>query len=105
MSKNKIIYWSNNTQDFNIEPDSLLIDISKSQNSTTGRNYLSCPSIRDKHKNTFIERMPYDLDVDYTQGFKATSGVPISNKFGLYENSHMFALNLSKVFFAPEPQI
>jgi hypothetical protein len=102
------IYWGifdkDTSLDMSFEP--LLKDISFSQKTHTKSNYISCPAIREKHKNTFFTRMPCDVNFFYKENNYYTN-IPekISLRQGLYENSHSFNLAFNRIFYSPLPQI
>jgi hypothetical protein len=105
MTKNKVVYWSSAHNNFNIEPDPWILDFTALQKTVTGKNYMACPSIREKHKNTFISRMPVDLRVNFNTDYASDERVNMFKDRGIYENSNMFGVNLSRIFFSPEPQM
>jgi hypothetical protein len=102
------VYWGIFDKDLslNMGLESLLKDISFSQNKYTENNYLSCPAIREKHKNTFFTRIPCDIDFFYKDNEYHTN-IPerIALRQGLYENSHSFDLFFNRIFYSEVPQI
>jgi hypothetical protein len=111
MGKNKEIYWGI-FNDFptnsllNMEPKPLLKDLAESQKQYPGSNFVSCPSIANKFKNTFISHIPYDIDFFYLNGeYRTNRPNVIFPRTGLYENSHALDFNLQRIFFSATPQI
>jgi hypothetical protein len=110
MGKTKIVYWGifddyakNSLLD--LEPKSLIKDFSESQQNFKGQNYVSCPAFREKHKNTFISYIPYDISFGYRDGTYYRNKEEITLRDGLYDDSYAFDLKLLRIFYSEEPQI
>lgn len=103
----KTIYWSNLTelQDSQLELKPLLTDLAQSQASHKGGNFVACPAISSKHKNTFVSAIPYDLSVRFYNDELFTSDTKVTKREGLYDNSYAFDWGLSRIFFSEEPQL
>jgi hypothetical protein len=110
MGKTKIVYWAI-LQDyaknslFDLEPKSLIKDFSESQKNFKDQNYVACPAFREKHKNTFVSYIPYNLSFNYQDGTYYKNKDEFTVRPGLYDNSHAFDLNLFRIFYSEEPQI
>jgi hypothetical protein len=104
---NQIIYWANlsDISDDSIKLSSLLQDLGRSQLENRGVNFVACPAITTKHKNTFISRIPYDLSVKFVNDKLITDDSRIIQRTGLYNNSYAFDWNIKKIFFSPTPQL
>lgn len=103
----KIIYWANLTQleDSQLELKPLLADLAQSQAGHKGGNFVACPAISSKHKNTFVSTIPYDLSVRFYNDELFTSDTKVTRREGLYDNSYAFDWGLSRIFFSEEPQL
>jgi hypothetical protein len=102
------VYWGIFDKDlsFNRGFESLIKDISSAQNQHPENNYIACPAIRDKHKNTFFSRIPCDVNFFYQDNDYHTN-IPekIAVRQGLYENSHSFDLLFNTIFYSETPQM
>jgi len=110
MGKTKIVYWGvfdnyAQTSLFDLEPKSLIKDFSESQKNLKDNNYVACPAFREKHRNTFMSYIPYDLAFGYKDGVYHRNRDQITLRDGLYDNSHAFDLNLLRIFYSEDPQI
>jgi hypothetical protein len=103
----KIVYWANlSTESSEImKPTPLLADISKAQSENKGVNYISCPAIRNRHKNTFVTKIPYDFSIKFFDNRYEASSTNLSERKGLYSDSYAFNWNLNRIFFSSEPQM
>lgn len=107
----KIVYWGVFTDYaknslFDLEPKSLIKDLAESQKNFKDDNYVACPAIRDKHKNTFVSYLPYDIEFKYINGKYSTNRPnEIFVRQGLYENSHAFDFEIERIFYCEEPQL
>lgn len=101
------IYWASLNQDdtLDLEPKPLLNDIAKSQSDHKGWNHIACPAIKNKHANTFITHIPYDLNVQFYDGQLFSSDNKVTERKGLYENSSAFNWEIQRIFFSPISQI
>ena len=104
---NKTIYWANLTklQSSQLELKPLLADLAQSQANHKGGNFVACPAISSKHKNTFVSTIPYDLSVKFYDNKLFTSDTKVTKREGLYDNSYAFDWGLSRIFFSKEPQL
>lgn len=106
----KIVYWGiysnfaeNSLLDFKPKP---LLKYMADNQISIGNNYLSCPAIREKHKNTFITTIPYDIEFEYiaeNQYYRNSDAISIRDS--IYDNAHAFDFNISRIFFCEKPQI
>ena len=105
--KTKTIYWASLGQDetLDLEPKPLLKDIAKSQIDHKGVNHAACPAIKDKHANTFMTQIPYDLSVQFYEGQLFSSDNKVSERTGLYKNSFAFNWAIERIFFSPVSQV
>jgi hypothetical protein len=105
--RTKTIYWASLNQDetLDLEPKSLLKNMAELQYDHKGYNHVACPAIKDKHSNTFMTHIPYDLNVRFTEGQLYTSDDKVNGRIGLYENSYAFNWAIERIFFSPSPQI
>lgn len=105
MSKN--IYWANLTllPDEIMTPRPLLKDLSESQSERVGSNFVACPAISQKHKNTFLTTIPHDISVTFLNGQCYASDTKITERPGLYKNSYAFNWNIERIFFSEVSQI
>ena len=105
--KTNTIYWASLKQDdtLDLEPKPLLKDIAKSQSKHSGANHVACPAIRDKHANTFMTYIPYDLNVKFHEGQCFPSDTKVTQRPGLYEKSFAFDWRIERIFFSPISQI
>ncbi len=105
--KTQTIYWATYGQDdaLDLEPKSLMVDLAETQAEHKGENYIACPSIRDKHRNTYVTSIPYDIDVRFGNNYFSASDELIEPRLGLYEDSYAFNWNLSRIFFSEHPQL
>ena len=103
----KIIYWANlsNLSDDSMKLEPLLADLASSQSEHRGYNFLACPAITSRHKNTFISRMPYDASVRFINDELITNDDRITQRDGLYSNSYSFNWAINRIFFSPTPQL
>jgi|688.fasta_scaffold525052_2 hypothetical protein len=110
MGKTKIVYWgifddyAKNSL-FDLELKSLIKDFSESQKNFKDQNYVACPAFREKHKNTFMSYIPYDLLFKNKNGIEYSNRSEITTRTGLYDNSYAFNLNLLRIFYSEEPQM
>lgn len=100
-----IVYWANLSPVSNeiMTPIPLLKSLSDSQAEHKGNNWLACPAITTRHKNTFMTTIPHNIWVDFNQ--LKTSHNHITQRAGLYKDSFAFDLNIDRIFFSSEPQI
>ena len=105
--KTQNVYWANISTNLNVdlEPKPLLLDISNSQSEHSGENWVSCPAIKNKHQNTFLTYIPYDINVKIEDNFFYSEDKGISQRPGLYKNSYAFDFNVQRIFFSDVPQI
>jgi hypothetical protein len=105
--KQNTIYWAALSQDSpaDFEPKLLLSHIADSQSQHSGSNYLTCPAIRNKHANTFVTEIPYELNVKFYEGECFSTDIKVSERQGLYENSFAFDWKIERIFFSPISQI
>jgi hypothetical protein len=88
-----------------LEPKSLIKDFAKSQAGHKNGNYVACPAFREKHKNTFISYIPFDISVRYADGGHYTNRDEVTPRTGLYDDSYAFDLGLFRIFYSEDPQI
>lgn len=110
MGKDQVVYWSilydyAKNSLFDLEPKSLIKDFSESQKNVKDNNYVACPSFREKHRNTFVSYIPYDILFGYDNGQYYRNRDELVFRTGLYDNSHAFDLDLTRLFYSEEPQI
>jgi hypothetical protein len=100
-----IVYWANLSQFSNesMKPKPLLKDLSELQSEHKGNNWLACPAITTRHKNTFMTTIPYNCFIDFKEGRILDNN--ISQRPGLYKNSYAFDWNFKRIFFSDKPQI
>lgn len=105
--ESKTIYWASINQDASVDlaPRSLIADLAKSQSEHKGENFIACPAIRSKHRNTFVTTIPYDINVTFTNGLFFANDKSISPRTGLYPNSYAFDWNIQRIFFSKSPQL
>lgn len=103
----KIIYWSKITELSNIdlEPKQMLPFLYKTQVNGKGNNFISCPAITTKHRNTFMTTIPYDINVKFLNDEMFATDTKINQRVGLYENSYSFSWDIQRIFFSEDPQI
>jgi hypothetical protein len=109
--KKKVVYWgvfsdyAKNSL-FDLEPKSLIKDLAESQKNFKDYNYVACPAIRDKHKNTFVTYFPYDLKVEFTDTQCLTNRPnEIVLRDGLYKDSYSFNFEIERIFYCEESQL
>jgi hypothetical protein len=104
---NQTIYWANLSdipdQDMQLKP--LLTDLSNSQSKHPGSNFVACPAISNKHRNTFMSTIPYDVSVRFVNNKIITDDKIITKRPGLYDNSNAFDWRVGRIFFSPTPQL
>lgn len=98
------VYWANlsGLPDELMAPKPLLKDLADSQAEHKGSNWVACPAITARHKNTFMTTFPYDLVVDFEKQY--ASDPLASPRVGLYKNSFAFNWNINRIFFSDKPQ-
>jgi hypothetical protein len=103
----QIIYWANvsDISDDSVKLTPLLADLASSQLEHKGINFVACPAITTKHRNTFMSRVPYDLSVRFVNDKLITDDSRIIQRTGLYNNSYAFDWNIQRIFFSPTPQL
>lgn len=101
------IYWANLCPELNIkmEPEPLLSDIAKSQSKAQGQGYINCPAIKDRHRNTFFTKIPYDLEIKFENNNIVSYDNRVEQRLGLYENSFAFNWHIPRIFFSETSQI
>jgi hypothetical protein len=104
---NQTIYWANlsNLPDEDMQLTPLLTNLANSQSKYPGSNFVACPATSDKHRNTFMSRIPYDISVRFVNNKIVTDDRRISQRVGLYDNSNAFDWNIPRIFFSPTPQL
>jgi len=88
------VYWANlcPLPSEIVAPTSLLKNLSDSQSEQKGDNWLSCPSINTRHKNTFMTTFPQDIWVDFEK--MQRSHDYIVQRKAMYKNSFAFDFNI-----------
>ena len=102
----QIIYWSN-LSEFPSEimkPKPLLKDIADSQSEHKGGNWVACPAISTKHKNTFLTTFPRKVEIDFEKQPISDDNL-VSERTGLYKNSRAFDWDIKRIFFSAEHQV
>lgn len=83
------------------EPVNLINDLSSIYNKES--KVFSCPSVKNKHKNTFVYKLPFDIDASSLGGETLfSSSNNISQRKPMYENSISFDIDSQIVFFCFE---
>jgi len=105
----KIIYWAivgdfANHSLLDLEPKPLLknLAINQADNENT---YLSCPAVRDRHKNTFFSVIPFDISVEIKGNEFHANKNEIYPRDSAYKNTYSFELNVVRIFFCETPQM
>lgn len=104
---NQTIYWANlsNLPDEDMQLKPLLTNLANSQSDHTGFNFVACPAISGKHRNTFMSTIPYDVSARFINNKLVTDDSRITQRPGLYDNSYAFDWNIQRIFFSPTPQL
>lgn len=108
MAKTSTVYWarySEACQFFDATPHALLPLLAESQKSHIGNNFVACPAIRNKHKNTFVTHVPWDISVSFFEGEMVTHDSYAFRREGLYDSSYAFDWAIRRIFFSAEPQL
>ena len=102
----QVIYWANLSEfpSESMTPKPLLKDLADSQSEHKGGNWVACPAISTKHKNTFFTTFPRGVEVNFKEQPLSDDNL-ISERIGLYENSYAFDWDIKRIFFSAEPQI
>lgn len=108
MSK-KIVYWgivsdfaNHSLLDLELKPllKNLAVNQVDSQNT-----YLSCPAVRDRHKNTFYSVIPFDVYAEFTPNGFMSNKNEVYPRESAYKNSYSFELQVQRIFFCETPQV
>lgn len=108
MLKTSTIYWARYSEScnyFDATPRLLLPILAESQKRHIGNNFVACPAIRNKHKNTFVTNVPWDLSVSFSENSILTHDPYVTRREGLYDSSYAFDWALRRIFFSAEPQL
>lgn len=105
----KIVYWgivSNfaNHSLLDLEPKPLLKNLAINQ-ADSNNTYLSCPAVRDRHKNTFFSTIPFDMYIEFGSDGFISNKPEIYPRESAYKNSYSFELEVQRIFFCETSQI
>lgn len=111
MAKTSIVYWSPFTIPQNVperilwnqEPQPFLADLRERQKDSLLDSHFMCPSVKQKHKNTFIADFTYDVDVYSYKNEIVTKTPYVNQRVGVYPDSFAFDITgFDRVFFSEE---
>ena len=111
MTKTTVVYWSPYTIPSDVpkrllwgqEPKQFLPDLRERQKDSLLDSHFMCPSVKQKHKNTFIADFTYDVNVYSYNDEIVTKSPFVSSRPGVYPNSFAFDVEgFNRVFFSEE---
>jgi hypothetical protein len=105
----KIVYWGL-VSDFanhfllDLEPKPLLKNLAINQ-VDSNFTYLSCPAVRDRHRNTFFSTIPFDTYIEFNSNGFISNKPEIHPRQSAYKNSYALELQVQRIFFCETPQM
>lgn len=109
MAKSNTVYWavfSDNSNGYDYELSSLVKELGQSQKNYPLENLVACPAVRGKHINTYVSKLPYNLDIQINNNqWQTNHPEDVQPRQGLYDNSYAFDWRFYRIFFSPIPQM